>query len=219
MTDVKVCEGLKIINVNQKQLETLKQMDNPLDVGASAILEGLELFADELLDKYSYDAKVPYEKLFFALKQLITSGVDNGSVRDAILTGVIVETKEGVPVNRQPKKVEVKEVIKYVTKESTKRNKSAIAKYAKTHTLADIQEHFGFVSYNAAKTYMSYHNIPFVKRSKGRTGINLDVNQVRILAADMRLCELTRTFNCSKDQMMYFCRKNHIDYKRKKNEI
>lgn len=214
--NMKVCEGLEVINIDGHYLETLKKTSNNIDTGASCILDGLSLFAEQELAKYDYEPTVPYDKLFFALKQIIESALENDSVRDAIMTGVINTTKDGIPVARQAKKPEPE--VKIIYKEIKPRNKSAITKFAKTHTLKEVQEHFEFTSRNSVKEYMRRNKIEFVHSSAGRPSIQLPVDKVKTLAQSMRLCELVRTFGCTKRQMMYFCQKNNISYKGARNE-
>lgn len=214
MSDLKVCEGLLISGANKNVLERMKKNSNTLESGAEAILEALDMFAEELVAKYEEEGTtVPYDKLFFALKQIIHSGSEKEEVRDAIMTGIINETGNGVPVARQPQKVVVKEVVKYVRSTNQTRNKSAITKFAKNHTISEIQNHFEFPSYNAAKCYIVRNKIPHKAMEKRKNQFAPDAERVRVLAREMRLCELYRTFNCTKDQMMYFCRTHNIVYR------
>lgn len=210
MNTVKVCEGVEISNIDRAELKHMHEVCNNIEAGADAILMGLNEYADNLLAAYDYEPEVPYKQLFFALKQVIDSACESEPVRDAIMVGIISKIGE-VPVKEKQKEPVVKQ------KEIITRNKSAISKFGKTHTIREIQEHFGFESYDAAKGYVRYYKIPHVLSHAGRkskrTSIALDANLVRSLAKDMRLCELMRTFNCSKMQMLYFCRKNNIEYR------
>lgn len=179
--NMKVCEGLEIVNVDESYLRTLKTENNTLECGASQILEGLSLFVEDLLDKYEDEA--PYDKLFYAVKQVITSASENSSVRDAIMTGIITETKEGVPVIKKPKPVQPPKVVVYACKKKTRRNVSAVSKYAKTHTINEICEHFKFKTRSAAKSYLVYHNIEYKRDTPGpQYKFKLDVKKVKAVA-------------------------------------
>lgn len=215
MSEMKVCEGLEIINVDGHYLETLKKTKNTIETGASQILEGLDMFAEDLLDKYEDEPSVPYEKLFYALKQVISSALENESVRDAIMTGVITETKDGIPVLKQPKKkVEVK-VVYVSSKPKIKRNKSAITNYAKTHTVKEIYEHFNFYTINSTYKYLIQNGISYKKQEvKGKKKI-IDVEKLVKLAPEMTLSELARSLAVSRQCVYRYCKNHNIIYKKR----
>lgn len=217
MSEMKVCEGLEIINVDGHYLETLKKTSNTIETGASQILEGLDLFAEDLLDKYEEEPKVPYEKLFYALKQVITSALENQSVRDAIMTGVITETKDGIPVLKQPKKnTEVKIEYVYVNhRPRVLRNKSAISNFAKTHTVKEVCEHFNFYSLNSTYKYLISNKINYKKQDTFGKKNTFDVNKLVRLAPDMTLTELARTLAVTKQCIYQYCKNHKINYKRR----
>lgn len=207
MSTLKVCDGLEIMNASESAFNEMKRRNNTLEEGASFILEALSEFAETQYDAHKYDPSISYKNLFFALKQIIDSASNDENTRNALLVGLV-----------HNKGYEFKEPEKTVEEEKPQgvyvRNKAAIAKYAKNHTAREVQKHFKFSSNLSAKQYMRSNHIKFVEGERGRPSIDLDYVKVSELAKTMRLCELSRAFACTKEQMMYFCRKNQIEYQR-----
>lgn len=214
MSTLKVCDGLEILNVSDSAFKEMKRRNDTLEDGASFILEALVEFADCQLEAHKYDPSISYKNLFFALKQIIDSASNDENTRNALLVGLV--HNKGYEFKEEPVK-EVKEIKEAKVEKKrtvTVRNKAAITKYAKNHTTKEIQEHFKFPTYNATKHYLAVYKIDFVRRVGGRPASKLDYDKVCVLAKSMRLCELTRAFACTKQQMLHFCKTNGIVYKR-----
>lgn len=204
MKNLRVCEGLEIININGHTVETLKKSNNSIETGSQLIIDGLDIFIDCLSDEIE-DGVISYEQAFIALKQLISIAEEKSEIRTAIMTGAVDVSKV--------------KTIKRTSREVSQDKKipENIAKYALKHTIDEIQYRFGFQSRIAVKDYIQYHNIEYVKVKAGRKPkVNLNPDKVRELAKQMRLCELCRTFMVNKDIMLYFCRKNKIEYIKKR---
>lgn len=198
---VEVTTGLVVENENRYKLEMLRRNNNTLDNGAIQILEGLDMFIEDLLVKYEDEPEIPYEKLFYALKQVVGSAYEKKEVRDAVMTGIIREKGSGVCVPKRK-----------VVEKKTDKNLSAIRLFAKNHTLAEISEHFKFSTKERCGSYLRYHHIEYKKGVYHRG----DIDSIRKMAKKMRLIELAYTFGESKQSMWKLCKYHGIEYQGKK---
>lgn len=215
MKEVEICDGLKIVNVDGHELQSIKEKDDSFESGTKSILESLEWFAEDLEDKYEYEGKVPYEKLYFVLKQVISSGVSNQEVREAIVTGCLNETmtykaREKKAAEEKPKAKAKKVNNKYDI------NISALTLYAKTHGTEEIAKHFGFVNTKSCRAFLKNHNIKWVKSAGGCPYSVMPENPEVVIkvAKDMRLNELAKMFGVGKTTMLRYLQVNNIEYKR-----
>lgn len=204
MTTV-VEDGVKVTCIDNAELNRLKRSENALDCGAERVLEALELFIDDLEAKHYYNTTVPYEKMFNALKCVISSSKENQKIRDAIMTGII-EKASGPVKPVEPKAREIRKVVL---------NLEDVKAYAKDKTLTESAEYFGCTR-SEIKAFVQYHNIDYKRSQKGPTSaVNEDA--VRKAAEMMTLTELSSFFRCTKQAMYIFCKRRGISYKGKRN--
>ena len=199
--------GCKIINVDNSQLDKLKKSTNAFDCGAEKILESLELFIDDLEAKYYYDAKIPYENMFNALKCVVKSAQESTNIRNAIMTGIIQEV--------QSEKTEVRKPVKSEPKVKIALNVDEVREYAKDKTLSQIAEHFG-VSKSRAKNFVYWHKIKY-KFSKDGRKCKYDVEKIKKLAPDMTISELAKMFMCPPNSMYQLVHRNGIKCHKRRN--
>lgn len=206
MTTV-VEDGVRVTNIDNSELNRLKRSENALDCGAERVLEALELFIDDLEAKHYYKTSIPYEKMFNALKCVISSSKENQKIRDAIMTGIIEEASG--PVEKyEPKVREVRKVVL---------NVEDVSKYVKEHTIAESSEYFGCTK-SEMKAFVQYHNIDYKRSQKGPTS-TVNESAVRKAAEMMTLTELANFFRCTKQAMYIFCKRRGIEYRRKRNNV
>ncbi len=194
--DLEINNGLEVVNIDMSRLQEMKKYNNTIENGALSILEGLDEFCNCMLEKYK-DEEVPYDKLFTALKQVISSALDNEYVLNAVLTGVICEKR----VKREVKPTRVPE-----------RNQRAITNYAKAHTLKEITEHFNFKSEEQARNYLNYKKINYV-RSKKRSA-SYDIEKLKYLAEKIKGRELAKMYGVSTNAMFMLCKRHNIKYRK-----
>lgn len=198
-------DGVKVTCIDNAELNRLKRSENALDCGAERVLEALELFIDDLEAKHYYNTTVPYEKMFNALKCVISSSKENQKIRDAIMTGIIEEASGPVkPV--EPKAREIRKVVL---------NLEEVKAYAKDKTLTETAEYFGCTR-SEIKAFVQYHNIDYKRSQKGPTS-SVNEDAVRKAAEMMTLTELSSFFRCTKQAMYIFCKRRGISYKGKRN--
>ena len=198
-------DGVRVTNIDNSELNRLKRSENALDCGAERVLEALELFIDDLEAKHYYKTTIPYEKMFNALKCVISSSKENQKIRDAIMTGIIEEAS-GPVTKSEPEVREIRKVVLDVDK---------VSKYVKDHTLTESAEYFGCTR-PEMKAFVQYHNIDYKRSQKGPTS-TVNESTVRKAAQLMTLTELASFFRCSKQAMYIFCKRRGINYKRKRN--
>lgn len=205
--------GCKVVNVDNSELRKLKGSVNAFDVGMERILEALDLFIDDMEATFYYEEKVPYEKLFNALKSIIRSAKESENIRNACVTGVISD----VPSQKTVKKhTGGKKINKVINKREVALDKKEVEEYAEGRTLQEIAEHFG-LSKLQAKNYIVYHNITYKKDHSGRKS-SLDIEKVKSLARSMTISEIARTFMVSRD-CVYKCCQRHKIVCRKKGDL
>lgn len=212
MSEVKVCEGLELININGHELETIRDSNNTFDFGAISILEGLQfLIEDGLLAEYDYEDDIPYDRLFDSLKQLIISACDNEDVRAGILTGALKLGTQSFSASSS-KKIQTKRSCR----KPVQRNLSAISLYAKTHNISEITEKYDFVNTKQCSNYLRHHGVEWVRNSKGGkvTQLYSSTEQIRKIAPGMRLYELASIYGVKNGTMLCFLRANNINYKK-----
>lgn len=210
--DLEINECLEIINADNTVFQDMKKYNDTIENGAISILQGLEEFCDCMLEKYEEKAEVPYDKLFCALKQVITSALDNEKVCQALMTGIISERKQGIETITVQKKATIKKEVKK-TKNKINQNLAAVSHYAKNHTIREICEHFKFNSVEECRNYCYYYKLNF-KRSTSSGNKKYDEEKIRTLAKDMRLCELARTFGVTINAMGMYCLRHNITCKK-----
>lgn len=204
--DLDIGNNLKIVNVDNNFIKQLKENNDTLENGAVQILAGLEEFIDVTLDNYDQD--VPYELIFKALRQIITSALEKQSVLYAIMSGLIVTKKTETSIPKPAAKTE-NDTPK---PEQKKMNMSAIKLYAKSHTVKEIYEHFDFSSLQTCRNFLYYHNIDFVRSNVVRT-TNYDYeSRVKELAKSMTLTELSRVFQKTISAMGMYCLRHNITH-------
>ena len=202
--------GCKIINVDNSQLDKLKKSTNAFDCGAEKILESLELFIDDLEAKYYYDAKIPYENMFNALKCVVKSAQESTNIRNAIMTGIIQEV--------QSEKTEVRKPVRIENKVKVTLEVEEVREYAKDKTISQIAEHFE-VSKSYIKNFVNWHKIKYEFSKNGRKH-KYDVEKIKQLAPDMTISELAKMFMVSPDTMGKFIHRNGIKcHERRTKEI
>lgn len=200
-------DGVKVSCIDNAELSRLQRSENPLDCGAERVLEALELFIDDLEAKHYYNTSVPYEKMFNALKCVISSSKENQKIRNAIMTGIIEEASG--PVKKSEPKVRETRKIALDLEE--------VKAYVKDKTLTDAAEYFGCTR-SEMKAFVQYHNIDYKRSQKGPTSaVNEDA--VRKAAEMMTLTELSSFFRCTKQAMYIFCKRRGISYRRKRSDV
>lgn len=201
MTEVE--NGFKVVNVDNTQLNKLKRDNNTLDCGAEKVLESLDLFCEDLEDKYSYVGSVPYENMFNALRCVIRSAYENEQVRNAILTGIIQETSE-VRVTPKQKKAEPK-------KDKVILNMHEVMRYSVNHTISETAEYFGSTR-EQMKNFINTHKLPFIKDKSGKKSV-IDEETVRRLAPTTRVTDLAKLFMVSRPAMSRYLKAHGIKCK------
>lgn len=199
--------GCKIVNVDNSQLNTLRQSDNAFDNGAEKILESLDLFVEDMEAQAQYDSRIPYENMFNALKCVIKSAQENEKIRNAIMTGIIQE----VPVKNV--KAERKEAPVKKQREKRDLNVEEVRDFAKGKTLNEIADHFN-VSRAYIKNYTNWHKIEYKLDKSGRKS-KFDLEAIKKIAPDMTLSELAKTFMTSTGTMNMFLKRNGIQCRKR----
>lgn len=195
--------GLKIVNVDNSQLDKLKKKPNAFDNGAEKVLESLELFIDDLEARYYYDSKIPYENMFKALKCVVKSAQESMNIRNAIMTGIIQE----VPTEKINIKREVVKEVKQ-PKAKVKLDVGEVREYAKGRTLSDIAAYFG-VDKSYIKNFVNWHNIEYQFSKSGRKAL-YSVEDIKKLAQSMSVSEIAKVYMVSDDRISKFLKRNGI---------
>ena len=198
--------GFKVVNVDDSMLNKLRRNNNTLDCGAEKVLESLDLFCDDLKDKYSYEGKIPYENMFNALRSVIKGAYENENVRNAIITGIIQETS---PV--KTKVEEPKPQKQEVATERVSLDKEEVRVFAKDHTLSECAEHFGCTR-RQMMNFVSWHKIDFIRVQNGRKS-SLNELSVRSIAPQMTLKELAALFKVTPHCMGMYLKRHGIKHK------
>ena len=199
--------GLKIVNVDNSQLDKLKKEPNAFDNGAEKVLESLELFIDDLEARYYYDSKIPYENMFKALKCVVKSAQESMNIRNAIMTGIIQE----VPTEKTNIKREVAKEVKQ-PKAKVKLDVDEVREYAKGRTLSDIAAYFG-VDKSYIKNFVNWHDIEYQFSKSGRKAL-YSVEDIKKLAQSMTVSEIAKVYMVSDDRISKFCKRNGITCKK-----
>ena len=200
-------DGCKIVNVDNSQLNSLRQSDNAFDFGAEKILESLDLFVEDMEARAQYNSQVPYENMFNALKCVIKSAQDNEKIRTAIMTGIIQE----VPVENA--KTEIKKAPVVETKKKKTLCVEEVRKYAEGRTLTELAAYFD-VSRQYMKNFTIWHKIQCKLEKCGRKS-KFDAETIKKIAPDMTLSELAKTFMTSTSSMNMFLKRNGIQCKKR----
>lgn len=203
-------DSLEVVNVDNTRLRQMIKYNNTLENGALQVLEGLDDFCEVLLEKYN--GSVPYDKLFYALRQVISSALENDDVRNAIITGVINEKK---PI-KIPVQVNKVATIKKQNKTKLDINISALSNYAKSHNIHEITEHFNFDTVHRARCYLKYHHINWVHGTPGcRPNETIDLDTLKRVAKNMRLSELANMYGKTQQAMGMYLLRHNIEYIRR----
>ena len=202
---IEVCKGIEIINYDDKELENIKKTCT-FDNGATQVLEALSFLIDDLIDRYEYESDIPYRKIFDVLKHVIQGACDKEAVRNALLTGLVVQKqqpkeKEVVPVQRIEQK-EIKQCPQRKRHQESVSNqnlmcdvdKKAFVEYAKNHTVLETAKHFN-VSYQNAFKYIYIHKVEH-KKDERRSPY---LEKIKKLAKDNLTCtEIANILGCTK---------------------
>lgn len=215
---IEVCNGIEIINYDDKALETLKMTCN-FDNGALQVLEALSFLIDDLVDRYEYEANIPYRKIFDVLKHVIQGACERENVRNALITGLVVQKKQKKSIEDQEESVKpeaktTKEPsikIVYVTPSAL--NKAEVTEYAKTHTLDEIAVYFKTEKRRITK-YIYNNKIEYVKKEVN----SIYLEKIKELAKQNLTCaEIARLVGCSKVNVSKLTKKYNITlYKKPK---
>lgn len=140
---MKVTDNIDIINIDNDKLEELRKT-NSLDIGAYQILEGLDLFLSDVLDKYAElketkNKDIPYKEIVISIYSLINSAVEKPDVREAMMTGLLTHSDS-----------------------FRKKKLSFIKNCAKSMQLSELAAIFN-VSKQTMFTYCKTHNIEYKK--------------------------------------------------------
>ena len=195
--DLDINNSLEVVNIDMSRLQEMKKYNNTIENGAISVLEGLDEFCNCMLEKYKDDGDIPYDKLFAALRQVINSALDNESVLNAVLTGVICEKR----VKREIKPARVPE-----------RNQRAITNYPKSHTLKEITKHFNFKSEEQARNYLNYKKINYVRSTK--RSASYDIEKLRYLAEKVKGRDLAKMYGVTTNAMFMLCKRHGIKYRK-----
>lgn len=204
--DLAINENLEIVNADKSRLENMRRYNNTIDNGAISILEGLEEFCDCMLEKYEEQPRIPYEKLFCALKQVISSALDNDDIRDAIMTGIISEKR-----NREI--IAVEEDLPKAKAKRTEEEVEEIREYAANHNKAEIMKKFNFDSITQTRNFLNYHKIKSIL-SATKTTDEKELERVRELAKNLKLGEIAKICGKTSQAMGMYLMRHHIEYVR-----
>lgn len=204
MTDVE--SGFKVVNADNSKLNQLRRNNDTIDCGAEKVLESLDLFCEDLEDKYQYEGNVSYKNMFKALRCVIKSAYESKGVRDAIITGIIQETTS--------LKDNKKEVVQKKVKETPRAdfNEEEVREYAANHTLTECAKHFNCTR-TQIKNYVAWHNIEYVKEESGRKS-SINEEALREVASDMTVRELAALFKTTKACMNMYLKRHGIQCKK-----
>lgn len=176
-----VSDNIQIVNTDRVELRRIKESSGSFDNGACKIMEGLQMFCEDLLAQYE-NGRVPYEALFNALVTVINAAKEKQEVRDACMTGIIrlIKRPKEVPEKKTPRKI--------VHRKSY--DKAAVTAYAVNRTSKEIAEKFGFTSLGSCKVYLSKNKIPH-KMTKGGRPVNKEkLNRIKQLSSVCTVREL-----------------------------
>lgn len=205
---MEVCKGINIINVDNKRLSELKRQNNNFDDGVIAVLESLDFLIDDLVDRYEYESKVPYEKILTVVQTVIRGAYEREGVRNALITGLVTTDDEETPNEVKKEKV---------IKESTKQTealagrkpivKEDVIEFGKGRTIQEIYTAFEFSNWSATYGYCKYHNVQFVKCKK--TPANFE--RMKELLKIMSISEVAQVLGCSKVNVCKIAKKYSLE--------
>lgn len=202
---IEVCKGIEIINYDDKELENIKKTCT-FDNGAIQVLEALNFLIDDLLDRYEYENDIPYRKIFDVLKHVIQGACNREVVRDALITGLVVQKKQQKEnLTSTPKKAEKKDIqnsqenvfvnkIEQIPQKRSFIRKDEFIAYAKDHTIPEISSYFE-LSPTTVSGYIYRNKIDY-KRIHVQSSY---LERIKELAQKNLTCaEIARLLGCSK---------------------
>lgn len=205
---MEVCKGINIINVDNERLSELKRQNNNFDDGVIAVLESLDFLIDDLVDRYEYESKVPYEKILTVVQTVIRGAYEREGVRNALITGLVTtddeetsnEVKKEKVVKKEVKQTEILPNRKPVVEEE-------VVEFGNGRTVQEIYTMFDFPNWAAAYNYCKYRNVQFVKHKK----IPANFEKMKELLKIMSISEVAQVLGCSKVNVCKIAKKYSLE--------
>lgn len=204
MTDVE--NGFKVVNADNSKLNQLRRNNNTIDCGAEKVLESLDLFCEDLEDKYKYEGNVSYRNMFKALRCVIKSAYESKGVRDAIITGIIQETSSLQDSKAEVEQKETKKLSK------TELDEDSVREYAAEHTLTECAEYFDCTR-ERIKNFVLWHKIEYVHAKAGKKP-SINETALKAVASDMTVKQLAALFKTTKACMNMYLKRHGIQCKK-----
>lgn len=205
---MEVCKGINIINVDNERLSELKRQNNNFDDGVIAVLESLDFLIDDLVDRYEYENKVPYEKILTVVQTVIRGAYEREGVRNALITGLVTTDDEETSNEVKKEKVVKKEVKQTETLPNRKPVvEEEVVEFGNGRTVQEIYTMFDFPNWAAAYNYCKYRNVQFVKHKK----IPANFEKMKELLKIMSISEVAQVLGCSKVNVCKIAKKYSLE--------
>lgn len=205
---MEVCKGINIINVDNERLSELKRQNNNFDDGVIAVLESLDFLIDDLVDRYEYESKVPYEKILTVVQTVIRGAYEREGVRNALITGLVTTDDEETSNEVKKEKVVKKEVKQTETLPNRKPVvEEEVVEFGNGRTIQEIYTMFDFPNWAAAYNYCKYRNVQFVKHKK----IPANFEKMKELLKIMSISEVAQVLGCSKVNVCKIAKKYSLE--------